>query len=42
MVYNLIINTLSLIKKITKLKIYFKPYSTLELLTIYNIIILWP
>ena len=38
--YNLIINILFLVKKIIKLKTCFKSYSTLELLIIYNIIII--
>ena len=37
--YNLVINTLFLAKKIIKLKIYFKSYGTLKLLIMYNIII---
>ena len=38
--YNLIINILFLAKKIIELEIYFKPYNTLELLIIYNTIVI--
>ena len=39
-IYNLIINILFLANKIIELKIYFKFYSTLKLLIIYNTIII--
>ena len=39
-VYNLIINILFLAKKIIKLKTYYKSYSTLKLLIMYNTIII--